>query len=103
VNWLSWVEYYYNTSFHTALCAIPFEVVYGWPPRPILPYNIGSAKTNVADTLLHSHDEMLTEVRQRLLQAEQLSKKYYDTKHHDVELSFGDGFGCASSTGRHSP
>jgi transposase InsO family protein len=32
VDWLAWAEYCYNTSFHTALHATPFEVVYGWPP-----------------------------------------------------------------------
>jgi hypothetical protein len=32
VDWLSWVEYCYNTSFHMALRATPFEVVYGRPP-----------------------------------------------------------------------
>jgi hypothetical protein len=34
VDWLSWAEYCYNTSFHTALRATPFEVVYGRPRRP---------------------------------------------------------------------
>jgi hypothetical protein len=29
VEWLSWAEYCYNTSFHSALRATPFEVVYG--------------------------------------------------------------------------
>jgi hypothetical protein len=33
VDWLSWVEYCYNTSFHTTLRATPFEVVYGRPHR----------------------------------------------------------------------
>jgi hypothetical protein len=33
VDWLSWAEYCYNTSFHTALRATPFEVVYGRPHR----------------------------------------------------------------------
>jgi hypothetical protein len=33
---------------------------------------------------------MLAEVRQRLLQAQQLSKKYYDAAHRDVEFSVGD-------------
>jgi hypothetical protein len=89
VDWLSWAEYCYNTSFHTALRATPFEVVYGRPPPPILPYTVGSAKTEAADALLRSRDEMLEEVRQRLLQAQQLSKKYYDASHRDMELDVG--------------
>jgi hypothetical protein len=32
---------------------------------------------------------MLAEVRQRLLQAQQLSKKYYDASHRDMELDVG--------------
>jgi hypothetical protein len=81
VDWLSWAEYCYNTSFHTALCATPFEVVYGRPPPPILPYRPGTARTEAADALLRSRDDMLAEVRQRLIQAQQLAKKYYDANH----------------------
>jgi hypothetical protein len=84
VDWLSWAEYCYNTSFHTALRATPFEVVYGRPPQPILPYRPGSASTEAADDLLRSRDEVLAEVRQRLLQAQQLAKKYYDANHREV-------------------
>jgi hypothetical protein len=29
---------------------------------------------------------MLAEVRQRLLQAQQLSKKYYDANHHELDV-----------------
>jgi hypothetical protein len=89
VDWLSWAEYCYYTSFHTALRATPFEVVYGRPPQPILSYTVDSAKTEAADVLLCSRDEMLAEVRQRLLQAQQLSKKYYDASHRDMELDVG--------------
>ena len=32
---------------------------------------------------------MLAEVRQRLIHAQQLSKKYYDTNHRDVEFEVG--------------
>ena len=69
VDWLSWAEYCYNTSFHTALRASPFEVVYGRPPPPMVPYQPGTARTEVADALLRGRDDILAEVRQRLLQA----------------------------------
>jgi hypothetical protein len=32
----------------------------------------------------------LAEVHQRLLLAQHLSKKYYDAKHHNLELAVGD-------------
>jgi len=90
LDWLPWAEYCYNTSFHTALRATPFEVVYGRPPPAILPYSPGTARTETADTLLRTRDEMLAEAHQRLLQAQQLSKKYYDASHRDLELQAGD-------------
>jgi hypothetical protein len=90
VDWLAWAEYCYNTSFHTALRATPFEVVYSRSPPPILPYTPGSARTEATETLLRSRDEILAEARQRLLQAQQMSKKYYDANHHDVEYAVGD-------------
>ena len=43
VDWLAWAEYCYNTSFHTALHATPFEVVYGRPPPALLPHTTGTA------------------------------------------------------------
>jgi hypothetical protein len=49
----------------------------------LLPYTARTAKTEATDRLLRSRDEMLAELRQRLLQAQQLSKKYYDANHRD--------------------
>jgi hypothetical protein len=90
VDWLSWAEYCYNTSYHTALCATAFEVVYGRSSPSILPYTPGTAWTEATDDMLHSRDEMLAEVRQRLLQAQQLAKKYYDAGHREVQFQVGD-------------
>jgi hypothetical protein len=90
VDWLPWAEYCYNTSFHTALRTTPFEVVYGWPPPAMLPYKAGSARMDTVDSLLQDRDEVLAEVREQLLQAQQLSKKYYDVSHRDLEYAVGD-------------
>jgi len=68
---------------------MPFEVVYGRSPPAILLYRPGTARTEAADALLRSRDEMLAEVRQRLIQAQQLAKKYYDANHRDVEFEVG--------------
>ncbi|WVZ84101.1 LOW QUALITY PROTEIN: hypothetical protein U9M48_031164 [Paspalum notatum var. saurae] len=81
VDWLSWAEYCSNTSFPTTLRATPFEVVYGRPPPLILPYQPGSARTETADSLLRSRDEMLAEAR---------PGAYYDASHRDLELQVGD-------------
>jgi uncharacterized protein HemX len=48
------------------------------------------ARMEAFDALLRNRDEILAEVRQHLLQAQQLSKKYYDANHRDVEFSIGD-------------
>ncbi|WVZ51723.1 hypothetical protein U9M48_002838 [Paspalum notatum var. saurae] len=85
LDWLPWAKYCYNTSFHSALRATPFEVVYGQPPPPIP----GTARTETANALLRNRGEILAEARQHLLQAKQLSKKYYDASHRDLELQVG--------------
>jgi transposase InsO family protein len=56
VDWLSWAEYCYNTSYHTALHATPFEVVYGRPPPPMLAYTPGTARIEATDAMLRSRD-----------------------------------------------
>jgi hypothetical protein len=89
VDWLSWAEYCYNTSFRSALRTTPFEVVYARLPQPILPYRSGSAHTEATATLLRARDDILTEARQRLIQAQQLAKKYYDANHRDLEFDVG--------------
>jgi hypothetical protein len=50
----------------------------------MLAYTPGTTRTEAADAMLRSRDEMLAKVRQRLLQAQQLAKKYYDAEHRKV-------------------
>uniref|UniRef100_A0ACD5VKZ1 Uncharacterized protein n=2 Tax=Avena sativa TaxID=4498 RepID=A0ACD5VKZ1_AVESA len=56
----------------------------------MLPYEAGSARSETAGDLLRTRDEILAEARQRLLQAQQLARKYYDAHHRDAEFAVGD-------------
>jgi hypothetical protein len=59
-------------------------------PLPLLPYTAGAARTEAVDNLLWERHEFLAEVRECLLQAQQLSKRYYDSNHRALEFVVGD-------------
>lgn len=90
LDWLPWAEYCYNTSFHSALRTTPFQVVYGRPSPALPPYRAGSVQTESVDALLIDRDLFLSEVRGRLLQAQEYARRYYDAHHRDIEYNTGD-------------
>uniref|UniRef100_A0ACD5U899 Uncharacterized protein n=1 Tax=Avena sativa TaxID=4498 RepID=A0ACD5U899_AVESA len=55
----------------------------------MLPFEPGTARSETAGDLL-TRDEILTEARQRLLQAQQLARKYYDAHHREAEFAVDD-------------
>ena len=78
LQWLPWAEYCYNTSFHSSLRTTPFEVVYGRPQPPLLPYTAGTTRTDKVDKLLCDRDAFLADVHDPLLQAQEYAKRHYD-------------------------
>jgi hypothetical protein len=89
VRWLPWAEFCYNTSYHTALRDMPFRVVYGHDPPTLRSYEAGDSRMPAVDCLLTGRDEFLQNVWERLLQAQQRDKSYYDAKHRDVSFDVG--------------
>ena len=90
VDWLPWVEYCYNTAFHSALRTTPFQVVYGRSPPPLLSYTQGTTTIDAVDDLLKDRDIFLSDVRERLLQAQAYAKRHYDEHHRELEFQVGD-------------
>lgn len=90
LTWLPWVEYCYNTSFHTSLKTTPFKMVYGREPPRLLDYNAGSSQVEAVDVALEKRDEFLAMARERLLDAQNRMKTVYDNHHRALEFKVGD-------------
>jgi hypothetical protein len=89
LQWLPWAEYCYNTAFQSSLRTSPFRVVYGRDRSLLRQFVRGEAMLSAVQTQMASQDELLAEIKERLEQAQQQSKKFYDTKHREVEFAVG--------------
>jgi hypothetical protein len=58
-HWLPWAEYWYTTSWHSAIKMIPYESVYGVPPPRLLSYVPGTTRVEAVDEVLRNHEQIL--------------------------------------------
>lgn len=77
-QWISLAEYWYNTTFHSALGRTPFEVLYGNPPRHfgIVPDD-ASTVTDLQEWL-KERSAMTQAIKQNLVRAQQRMKVQAD-------------------------
>ena len=90
VRWIVWAEYYYNTSWHSAIKTTPFQAVYERPPPNLLSYVPRTAKPKEVDETLCARDQTLELLCTNLATAQNRMKQVYDKKHLDRELVVGD-------------
>jgi hypothetical protein len=67
LQWLSWAEFCYNSSYRTTLKCSPFKVVYDRDPPTIISYQHGASKLAAVDQQLMVRDGFLTDIRGRLI------------------------------------
>lgn len=89
-KYLSWAEFSYNTSYHSALKTTPFQIVYGREPPQLLKFEPGSTMDWELEVQLRERDLMLDHIRANLQRAQDLMKKHADKKRRDVEFTVGD-------------
>jgi hypothetical protein len=90
LRWLPWAEFCYNTSLQSALKMTPFKVVYGRSPPTLIPFQPGSTRVAAVDRQLRDRDTFITEIRERLLQAQDIMKHQHDQNRRQVEFQIGD-------------
>ncbi|KAL8113758.1 hypothetical protein AgCh_020885 [Apium graveolens] len=90
MQWISWAEYCYNTSYHSSLKTTPFEVVYGRAPPRLLNYCSGLSRVEAVEQELKIRDQIVSGIRDRLLQAQDIMKNNYDKSHREVHFEVGD-------------
>lgn len=73
-TWLPWVEYMYNTSWHSSTGKTHFKLVYGRPTPTLLSYIPGTARVESVGQELEDRDVLLREVRLKLAQAQNRMK-----------------------------
>ena len=90
LQWLPWAEYCYNTSYHSALKDTPFRVVYGRDPPSFRDYTPGEIRNQAVERQIVDRNQFLHDIRERLLQAAQQYKHYYDDKHRALSFDVGE-------------
>jgi hypothetical protein len=90
LRWLPWAEFCYNSSFQSSLRTTPLRVVYDRDPPSIRAYSSGEARLPTVDAQMWERDEFLAEVHDRLEQAQQQHKSFYNRKHRQLEFAIGE-------------
>lgn len=89
-DWIAWAEYWYNTSFHSAIQLTPFEAVYGRPPPPLIHYLPGETSVEAVAQELKERDEIIRQLKYNLTRAQQRMVKYANLHRRDVSFDVGE-------------
>jgi len=77
-SWLPLAEWWYNTNHHFSTGLTPFEVVYGYPPPPLLSYVPGTSANLAVDVLLKDRSAMINLLKENLHKARNRMKVQAD-------------------------
>lgn len=80
LDWISFVEIWYNTSYHSTLKKSPFEVLYGHTPRHFGVIDSSSCASADLTTWMQNQELMTKLLRQHLNRANQRMKFQVDKK-----------------------
>ena len=89
-QWLTLVEFWYNTSYHTSLQATPFEILYGQQPQHLGIDIVDSCAIPDLQIWLKERGIMVKLLQQRLLRAQQRQKLQANKHRSERTFEVGD-------------
>ena len=89
-KWLPLAEFWYNTTYHSALQTTPFEVLYGHPPRHLGIYDPLDVTIPDLASWLTERNLLTKLMQQQLLRGQQRMKNQSDKNRSEREFSEGD-------------
>jgi len=89
-RWLPLAEYWYNTSFHSALQLSPFEVLYGHPPWHFGIDNLDTCSVPYQEQWLKERELLTALIQQQLYRAQQRMKHQADKGRSEREFTPGE-------------
>ncbi|KAL7301957.1 hypothetical protein TKK_0005548 [Trichogramma kaykai] len=95
-DWDTWIRYTifsYNTSTHTAHGFTPHELIFAWKarvPSEIADKTISKTYNDIIDDIASKLNITLKEARDKIIEAKQKSKAYYNLKSNVRTFSPGD-------------
>jgi len=90
VEWIYLVEFWYNSSCHSALGFSPFEVLYGYAPKHFGIETLSACPVPSLDEWLQDKAVMTDLVQQHLSRAQLRMKHQADKNHSEYSFEVGD-------------
>lgn len=90
MGWLTLVEWWYNTSYHTLLKISSFQASYGYPPSQVGELSIPCDVSEEARVTMEQKEKMLEQLKVNFHKAQEGMKRFANKSRSERQLQVGD-------------